>query len=65
MNKYEEAKRLKLTKARVPRTCDRCRVVIEKGAEYFRESLGSLAKPPGLSLGSYCVACGAAKARST
>jgi len=65
MNKYEEAKRLKLTKARAPRTCDMCRVMIEKGAEYFRESLGPLAKPPGLRLGSYCVACGEAKARST
>lgn len=61
MNKYEAAKILTLTKARVRRTCDTCEEPIEKGVEYFRESLGLLAKPPGLRLGSYCIACGKAK----
>ena len=58
MDKYEAAKTLKLTKARAPTTCDRCASAIAKGERYFRESLGLLAKPPGLRLRSYCIACG-------
>lgn len=64
MSKYANAKTLKPTKARSPKTCDTCGKVIEKGAEYFRESLGLLAKPPGLRLGEYCTDCGKAKTRS-
>ena len=65
MRKYEVAKTLKLTKARVPRTCDVCGERIEKGVQYLRESLGSLAKPPGLHLESYCITCGNAKTHLT
>jgi len=61
MNKYEAAKTLKVTRARLPGTCDICGTGIEKGAEYFRESLGPMAKPPGLRLKSLCTACGRAK----
>lgn len=63
MNKYEATKILKLMKARVPKACDTCGVSIEKGTEYFRESLGLLAKPPSFRLGSYCVTCGRANGR--
>jgi PHP family Zn ribbon phosphoesterase len=63
MNKYESAKKLKLTKARSAWTCETCGAAIDKGTEYFRESLGPIAKPPGLHLGSYCIACGKAKTR--
>lgn len=62
MSKYEAAKTVKLTKARVQRTCDACGGAIERGAEYFRETLGFLAKPPGVRLRSYCIACRTAKA---
>jgi len=62
MNKYQAVKTLKLTKARVRKTCDTCGEAIEKGAEYWRESLRLLAKPPGLRLGSYCIACGKSEA---
>jgi hypothetical protein len=61
MNKYEAAIVLKLTRARVQRTCDRCGEAFGKGSEYFRESLGRLQKPPGFRLGSYCVPCGKIK----
>jgi len=61
MNKYESAKTLKLTKARSPRTCETCGAAIDKGTEYFRESLGPIAKPPGLHLGSFCISCGRAR----
>jgi hypothetical protein len=63
MNKYERAKVLTASKARVQKTCDKCGKSIEKGAEYFRESLGLLAKPPGVRLGNFCIACGKAKVR--
>jgi hypothetical protein len=63
MNKYESAKTLKLTKARSSRTCETCGAVIDKGTEYFRESLGLIAKPPGLHLGSFCVSCGRPSSR--
>jgi hypothetical protein len=64
MGKYEAAKTLKLTKARRPRNCDSCGVRIIKGTEYFRESLGPMAKPPGLQLNSFCIACGKAKSET-
>ena len=65
MKKYEAAMTLKLTTARVERACDTCGSRIERGAEYFRESLGLLAKPPGLRLKGYCIGCGTAKSDST
>ena len=58
MNKYEAAKTLKLTTARLARTCDSCGGSIGRGMEYYRESLGQMAKPPSVVLRSYCVACG-------
>jgi hypothetical protein len=61
MNKYERAKALKLTKARSPMICESCAAAIDKGTEYFRESLGPIAKPPGLHLGAYCIGCGRGK----
>jgi hypothetical protein len=62
MSKYESAKTLKRTKARLPRSCDVCGAQIKKGAEYFRESLGLMAKPPGLYLRSFCLTCKSPKA---
>jgi hypothetical protein len=58
MTKYDLVKTLKLTTARLPHTCNGCGGKIEKGSRYYRESLGLLAKPPGLQLRSYCLACG-------
>jgi hypothetical protein len=63
LNKYKNATTLKLAKARLGRHCDECGSTIEKGTEYFRESLGLMAKPPELRLRSFCAACGNAKAR--
>jgi hypothetical protein len=61
VSKYGAAKTLKLTRARVARTCEACGRGIEEGAKYYKESLGLMAKPPGLHLGSFCLACGKAK----
>jgi hypothetical protein len=61
MNKYESAKTLKLTKARSQWTYEACGAVIEKETEYFRESLGPIAKSPELRLGSFCIPCGRAR----
>lgn len=57
MSKYENEKTLRITKARAPRICHECGNTIEKGSKYFRESLGFLAKPPGIKLKSYCTHC--------
>jgi len=61
LDKYKNATTLKLAKARFDRHCEGCGSKIEKGTEYFRESLGLMAKPPGLRLRSFCTACGNAK----
>lgn len=58
MHKYEAAKTLRLTTARVPKTCDSCGRSIGKGAQYYRQSLGQMAKPPSVVLRSYCISCG-------
>lgn len=65
MNKYEEAKTLTLKTARAARICDTCGSRIERGTEYFHESLGLLAKPPRLRLSSFCVDCGKAMSGGT
>jgi hypothetical protein len=58
MSKYESAKAIEMKKARVAHQCEACGRNIEKGQEYFRESLGLVAKPPGLHLRCFCIGCG-------
>jgi hypothetical protein len=61
MSKYEIAKSLKLTKARIPWTCHECGEPIEKGNLYYKETLGSIIKPPSISLEAFCIKCGEAR----
>ena len=58
MNKYENAKSLRLTKARKQALCVSCGNAIKKGQQYFRECIGPMAKPPNVQLKSYCLLCG-------
>jgi len=58
MNKYENAKILRPTKARKQALCESCGTPIEKGQQYFRECIGPMAKPPNVQLKSYCLPCG-------
>jgi len=65
MRKYDAEKSLKLTKARLEKVCAECGGAIRPGAEYFRETLRLLAKPPGIQLKSYCIGCGKKKELNT
>ena len=57
MSKYDNAKTLKLTKAGVSHACAKCGQTIQKGDMYYRESLGLIPKPLGMTLHSFCRMC--------
>jgi hypothetical protein len=63
MSRYDKIKTLKPAKARRRWTCHACGAAIERGEFYFRESLGLIAKPPGVELLSFWLACGKARGR--
>lgn len=56
MNKYDNLKFLKDTKARKPRTCDNCGHNIKKGTIYYKESIGKI-NAPGIILRGFCETC--------
>ena len=57
MSKYDTAKVLRLTKARLPTVCCKCGAQIKRAEQYYREALELMAKPPGLELKAFCKSC--------
>jgi hypothetical protein len=56
MNKYDNAKFLKGTKARIVHICDKCEKQIENGEIYYSESVGRI-NAPGIKLKKFCKDC--------
>ncbi len=54
---YENAIKLKRTRARKLWECHACGSDIDPGDYYYRESLGLISKPPGLQLNAFCLEC--------
>lgn len=57
MNKYEQAKYLKLVKSRTNHICFSCGRTIKKGDYYYKETLDFF-KPPSIILKEFCIECG-------
>jgi hypothetical protein len=57
MTKYEQAKYLVKTKARIFNDCCICDQVIKPGDYYYKETI-DMQKPPSLVLKAYCKNCG-------
>ena len=56
MNKYNNLKFLKKTKAMKPHICNNCGQNIEKRGIYYKESVGKV-NAPSLKLRGFCVEC--------
>jgi hypothetical protein len=57
MTKYEQAKYLVKTKARIGHNCYLCGRKIKNGDCYYKEKL-DMQKPPSLILKEFCEKCG-------
>lgn len=57
MGSHKSLKYLKRTKARKDWACIKCNRQINRGDEYYRESIGPN-DPMGLPMEAYCIDCG-------
>jgi len=64
MNKYSKLKFLKGIKARVPHHCSRCGKIINKGDNYYSESIGRV-NAPGIQLKKFCYEGGSKLIKKT